>query len=567
MWDIEKSVTPAEWDLFSGDSGTSEYTIDITKTGFIDNDWAVNGTITIFNPHPTETAIIESVTDGISGFVGTVDVDCDVTFPHELDPGETLECTYGAGPIDSPDDNPFGDLNTATVVTSGPVGGGEAQDDVIFGAPTTVVNDTINVDDTFAGHLGTFSDSGSVSYTRTFECDGDEGDHNNTATIVETGDSDDALVEINCHELEVTKDADTSFTRTWEWTIEKSADQTDLLLTEGQLFPVNYEVTVDAVAVDSEFAVSGDIAVHNPAPIDATINAVNDIVSPALAATADCGVTFPYTLAAGATLDCTYEADLPDDEPRTNTATATLQNFHYDPPADPAPIGTTDFDGTADVDFADATINEVDECVDVSDTNVGDLGEVCAGDAPQTFNYSLDFGAHPDADVILECGDNTHTNTASFVTNDTFATREDDETVNAHVECDEGCTLTPGYWKTHSDKGPAPFDETWDLLPDGSDTIFFESGQTYYEVLWTAPSGGNAYYILAHAYIAAKLNILNGASSTPEVDAAIAFAEAFFAGHEPSDTLSKTVRKNAISNAKVLDDYNNGLIGPGHCSE
>ena len=100
---------------------------------------------------------------------------------------------------------------------------------------------------------------------------------------------------------------------------------------------------------------------------------------------------------------------------------------------------------------------------------------------------------------------------------------------------------------------------------EGADETFFQSGQTYYQVLWTAPKGGNAYYILAHAYIAAKLNILNGATST--VGAAITSAQGFFGTYTPSTQLSKAVRNQAIANATVLDNYNNGLTGPGHCSE
>jgi hypothetical protein len=134
-------------------------------------------------------------------------------------------------------------------------------------------------------------------------------------------------------------------------------------------------------------------------------------------------------------------------------------------------------------------------------------------------------------------------------------------------EISGGCTLTPGYWKTHSEFGPAPYDDTWAQLPDGASTLFFLSGQSYYDVLWTPPTGGNAYYILAQQYIAAVLNQLNGAASTPEVDDALAWAETFFATHTPADKLSRTVRADAISFAELLDQYNNGYIGPGHCSE
>ena len=48
------------------------------------------------------------------------------------------------------------------------------------------------------------------------------------------------------------KDADTSFTRTWNRTIDKSADQTNLLLPDGQLFQVNYEVVVHLVLLTEE---------------------------------------------------------------------------------------------------------------------------------------------------------------------------------------------------------------------------------------------------------------------------------------------------------------------------
>jgi hypothetical protein len=70
---------------------------------------------------------------------------------------------------------------------------------------------------------------------------------------------------------------------------------------------------------------------------------------------------------------------------------------------------------------------------------------------------------------------------------------------------------------------------------------------------------------LAHQLIAAKLNILNGADPSAAA-AAIAAADAQIgalvvppvgAGYiHPSQTSATT---------QILDDYNNGVIGPGHC--
>jgi hypothetical protein len=83
------------------------------------------------------------------------------------------------------------------------------------------------------------------------------------------------------------------------------------------------------------------------------------------------------------------------------------------------------------------------------------------------------------------------------------------------------------------------------------------------------PPAGNVYYNLAHQYMAAKLNVLNGAATTPEVDAALAYAEAFFAKYTPAQAkMLKGSAKSAVgANASLLDKYNNGLIGPGHCDE
>ena len=132
--------------------------------------------------------------------------------------------------------------------------------------------------------------------------------------------------------------------------------------------------------------------------------------------------------------------------------------------------------------------------------------------------------------------------------------------------CSGGCTLTPGYWKTHSKYGPAPYDDTWVFI--GEDTPFFLSGQSWYQVLWTSPKGGNAYYILAHHFIAAKMNLWNGASSTEQVNEALTWAEkSFFNKYKPSTKLSATVRQQALDYADLLDQYNNGYVGPGHCSE
>ena len=126
------------------------------------------------------------------------------------------------------------------------------------------------------------------------------------------------------------------------------------------------------------------------------------------------------------------------------------------------------------------------------------------------------------------------------------------------------CTLTQGYWKTHGGD--------WDAVADGkpflTTTTFYNSGKSYLTILWTPPAGGNAYLILAHQFIAASLNLNGAAAGNAAVDAAIAGADAYFSGAAvgtPKPT--GATRAQLLSWATTLDNFNNGIIGPGHCPD
>ena len=130
-----------------------------------------------------------------------------------------------------------------------------------------------------------------------------------------------------------------------------------------------------------------------------------------------------------------------------------------------------------------------------------------------------------------------------------------------------GCTKTQGWWKTHGNPDRVKkYDKTWDELSNGPDTYFFSSGSSYFKVLWTPPKEGNAFYILAHQYIAAELNQLTGTSFPEEVMQAFSDATDLF-NAASDDTIGDTDREEWINLSKVLDDYNNGLIGPEHCDD
>ena len=116
-----------------------------------------------------------------------------------------------------------------------------------------------------------------------------------------------------------------------------------------------------------------------------------------------------------------------------------------------------------------------------------------------------------------------------------------------------GCTFTQGYYKN---KGS-------NLLPAGN---FFLSGQTWLAVLETEPKQGNAYYILAHQYIAASINA-KSASVPTAVATAIAAGTTYFGKATPNDwSANGAYSKDQLTGwSDLLDSYNSGKVGPGHC--
>jgi hypothetical protein len=215
-----------------------------------------------------------------------------------------------------------------------------------------------------------------------------------------------------------------------------------------------------------------------------------------------------------------------------------------------------------------------DGCVTVTDSLVGALGTVCATAplaqgsaaqvAPARFTYRHAVGPYATCDATNEAY--AVTNVATYLA-PSGATGSSTWVVGVRVPCaSAGCTLTQGYWKTHSRQGPAPYDGRWkNVGPLEERTVFFRSGETWLEVFQT-PVRGGAYYALAHQYMAAKLNVLAGASADA-LGNGLAAAEAFFAANTPATRLTAAQRSEVIGLAAVLDQFNGGTIGPGHCGD
>jgi hypothetical protein len=184
---------------------------------------------------------------------------------------------------------------------------------------------------------------------------------------------------------------------------------------------------------------------------------------------------------------------------------------------------------------------------------------------PPDGDVTISVPSFPTANLVLKFEKNTLASGNGTTGNDYVV-----KAVTTEGTEETGCTLTQGYWKTHSALGPAPSDPAWlNIGAAGQNTLFFNTGLSWYTIFNMPPSGGNGFLILAHQYMAAKLNILNGATPTADVSAAITFAEAYFNGKgagvtsESNATLNNTLKTYAAT----LESFNSGATGPGHCDD
>jgi len=135
-----------------------------------------------------------------------------------------------------------------------------------------------------------------------------------------------------------------------------------------------------------------------------------------------------------------------------------------------------------------------------------------------------------------------------------------------NTEQENGCTLTQGFWKTHTGLGPQA--DAWPALPGGTmtlGTVNYTKAQLI-SILNTPPKG-NGLISLAHQLIAANLNILNGADPTA-ISATITAANTLIGALVVPPVGSGSLAPSAVSALiQALEQYNEGVTGPGHCDE
>jgi hypothetical protein len=400
----------------------------------------------------------------------------------------------------------------------------------------------------------------SGAFTTTTTASGDDSYFSYTATSATS-------CQTNVWAPEVSKTAATSYTRTWSWSLLKTANDSDTVtIGPGASAQVCYTVTASATYVDSAWAVSGTITVHNPAPIEASVASVSDSIP---SANVTCPGTAPYTIAAGGDLVCTYSASLNGPNGGTNTATAKLTN-------------DAEFSGSADYAFGDPTTvlhanaTVADAGISIANADAtGSLGWTIA-QTPSSMNCSAPGCSFTYCATVTNTSatcdlSSTSSNTATLTADN--GSQSASATTNLYTGvCPSVCTLTIGYWKTHAGFTGRNADRVTQYLPKslgagGGKTVVVTSAAQAVGLLSMSGDASNGVNKLYAQELAAKLNIAHGSSPTA-IASALTAADSFLVLYNAGDwsSLSKTQKNNVNQWMSTFDSYNNGLIGPGHCN-
>lgn len=575
-WTISKTVSPERLDLFTNDTGTAQFTVTVTSDAGTEEAY-ITGEVCITNGGGVTTTGLQS-TLILESPINTeiLRQALDVSAMPNLAPGQTFCYPYRINfPLNKFVTGQSFRVTADTTITnhsghSEPFGPNEKASGTLPSARSEI-NASINVNDT-NGFSFVFNQSDpdalkTVTYSINYSCRSGQGAHTNTATIFQTGQSASATVVVFCYDLLVEKTAQTSFTRYYFWSIRKRAidsngvEVSSLTLGLNESFTVTYLIDVTRSFRDSDFMVSGTITVQNPNLSKDAHVLISDMILPdGIPATVSPSDVF---VPAGASITVNYNALLPNNLSRHDQATVLLFN---------TPSGTTTYQSLSiPFDFSQAVIKEVDACAYVMDSFHGMLlpSPICSS---FQFSYERTFGPYTSCNGTL-----LFPNTATFTTADTGIAGSADWSIAVTVPC-SGCTLTIGYWKTHAGFSPQP-DVVTPLLPVylgtqlGALTVTVATAAQAVSILsfygsnnvFDAANGINRLYA---QLLAAKLNIKSGANDSV-VASVITSADLFLATHNSTSwfTLNRATRNLVNSWQTTLDNYNNGLIGPGHCSE
>jgi len=126
----------------------------------------------------------------------------------------------------------------------------------------------------------------------------------------------------------------------------------------------------------------------------------------------------------------------------------------------------------------------------------------------------------------------------------------------------QNCTFTQGYWKNHPEAWPAS------CLPMTLGSNSYTQAQLL-QILGQ-PTQGNGAVSMAHQLIAAKLNLCQGANPSA-VSSCVTTGDTKLstcgANKIPSIGSCNLSTGNTSSTTQCMDNFNQGITGPGHCAE
>jgi hypothetical protein len=265
-----------------------------------------------------------------------------------------------------------------------------------------------------------------------------------------------------------------------------------------------------------------------------------------------------------------------------DVATSTVSNTAT---ASATGTGVGNGSGSAIAGFPAAPGTDTDRYASLVDDKT-DLGEAAALDAttlpPNGVTYSRTFDPASLASLTVPigagvCGNGNDVNTAKILSTaspSTVLAGPASTTVYIRtIGCGggedsgpNGCTPTQGYWGTHSHLGPAKYNVYgWGKLfpgttaaDGGSRNPFvnnsFSTGETWASAF--RQDSRDYYWSLAQQYMAARLNIANGAKANSGVDAAMAAAQTMLQDY--SGNVGGVTPGMASGLVEVLTAFNQG---------
>ena len=282
--------------------------------------------------------------------------------------------------------------------------------------------------------------------------------------------------------LAISKEAFTSYTKTWVWDIKKVADTDSIEVELGKSKEVNYTVTLTPSPVFSNYKVSGTVTVFNPNSSSVKIKRVTDIIRPdEITVNLECEESFPYMLSGEDSFSCSYVQVLPDGLARRNVAKVITNDELLNNRV------------VKNFDFISTNPLEVDNCILISDDKNEDLErEVCIGDE-YSFEYSLEIEGE-------KCGESEYTNTVTGIINDTEI--EDSVTIDISVG-GEKCLPVEKEEEEEDD------DDDGDVLPASTTAVGGTGEVLGTKVVMAATAGEDTTLLYLIQYV---LILLTGAS-------------------------------------------------------